>query len=151
MAKQTFEMTLPRKMANAVIGRLVKAGVGPKGTYLLTTRGRRTGTPRTNPVVLIEDEGGRFLVAPYGEVAWVRNARAAGEVTVARGRRTETLPITEVGPAQSAPVLKRYLAVAPIVRPYFDALKDSPVEHFEKEADRHPVFRLGSDASLSSQ
>ena len=48
--------------------------------HLLTVRGRKSGLPRTTPVNLIEYQGRRWLVAPYREVAWVRNVRAAGEV-----------------------------------------------------------------------
>ena len=51
--------------------------------HLLTVRGRKSGLPRTTPVNLIEYQGRRWLVAPYGEVAWVRNVRAAGEVELA--------------------------------------------------------------------
>ena len=43
-------------------------------SYLLTTRGRKTGRPRTNPVVPVEHDRRRWLVAPYGPVSWVHNA-----------------------------------------------------------------------------
>ncbi len=56
---------------------------------LLRVRGRKTGLPRTTPVSLIEHEGRRWLVAPYGEVGWVRNARAAGEAELLRGSAVE--------------------------------------------------------------
>ncbi len=121
----------------------VAARLGPPGIWLLTTRGRRTGKPHTTPVSLVEDEAGRYLVAPYGTSAWVFNARAAGSVTVRRGRRSQTLPITELGAAESAPVLQRYVRRERVVRPWFDAPHDGPVEAFAAEADRHPVFRLG--------
>ena len=62
----------------------------------------------------------RWLVAPYGDVAWVRSARAAGRVTLTRGRRAETVPIRELEPAEAAPVLQRYVTRVPITRPYFD-------------------------------
>ena len=52
--------------------------------------------------------------------ACVRNARAAGEVTLSRGRRAETVAIVESPPAEAAPVLKRYVTGVPITRPYFD-------------------------------
>jgi hypothetical protein len=39
-------------------------------------------------------------------------------------------------------MLKRYVGVATATRPYFGADKDSPVEEFVAEADRHPVFEL---------
>jgi hypothetical protein len=38
----------------------------------------------------MELEGRRWLVAAYGPGNWVRNARAAGEVTLSRGRRSQT-------------------------------------------------------------
>jgi len=131
-----------RKLINVVATAGLRVGVAPRGTYLLTTRGRKTGKRRTTPVSLIENDE-RFLVAPYGPVPWVHNARAAGEVTLTRGRKSTTHAISEVGPAEAAPVLKRYVAKVPVVRPFFDAGKDSPVEEFEAEAARHPVFRLG--------
>jgi hypothetical protein len=71
----------------------------------------------------------------------VRNAHAAGAVTLSRGRRSETVAMVELGPAEAAPVLKRYVTEAPITRPFFDATPDSPLEAFVAEAPRHPVFR----------
>ena len=38
--------------------------------------------------------------APYGEVDWVRNLRAAGEATITSGRRAEEVTATELDPAQ---------------------------------------------------
>jgi hypothetical protein len=48
----------------------------------------------------------------------------------------------ELKAEESAPVLKKYLALAPITQPYFDARPDAPVESFSAEASRHPVFKL---------
>jgi hypothetical protein len=92
-------------------------------------------------VLLIED-GERWLVAPYGEVGWVRNARAAGEVEISRAGRSEKLHIEEVASEQAAPVLKRYLKSVPVVRPFFDVKPNSPLDDFVTEASRHSVFRL---------
>jgi hypothetical protein len=39
-------------------------------------------------------------------------------------------------------LLKQYLLKATAARPYFDATKDSPLEAFEREAARHPVFQI---------
>jgi deazaflavin-dependent oxidoreductase (nitroreductase family) len=132
-----------RRGLNVAMEAALRRGLGPPGIHLLETRGRRTGTVRTTPVSLVEDATGRYLVSPYGTPAWVHNARAAGEVTLRRGRTAETLPITEVGPQESAPVLKRYAQEQRITRPWFDAAHDGPVEAFAAEAARHPVFRLG--------
>jgi deazaflavin-dependent oxidoreductase (nitroreductase family) len=109
---------------------------------MLTTRGRRSGLPRSNPVYLIEIDGSRWLVAPYGEVSWVHNARTWGRVGISKGSSTEELLVEEVGPGEAAPVLKKYLREIPIVKPYFDVSADASTGEFEAEAVRHPVFRL---------
>ena len=43
---------------------------------------------------------------------------------------------------EAAPVLREYLRTTPIVKPYFDASADDPVEAFAAEAAAHPVFRV---------
>ena len=128
-------------MGDAVISVFVRAGLVPS-TYMLTTRGRKTGRPLTHPATVVQNEGRRWLVAPYGAVSWVHNARAAGRVNVARRGDRRDYAVREVSAAEAGPVLKRYVAVATATRPYFDADKDSPVEDFVAEADRHPVFEL---------
>jgi len=138
----TYRLTPGRRAANRVVRLLLKLGLMPGPTYLLTVPGRRTGRPLSTPVTLVEDGGNRWLVSPYGDVAWVRNARAAGQVTLTRGRRTETVPIRELNPGDAAPVLQRYVTRVPITRPYFDVTPASPLAAFEAEAPRHPVFHL---------
>jgi deazaflavin-dependent oxidoreductase (nitroreductase family) len=130
-----------RHVENTIMSALVRAGLVPR-SYLLTTQGRKTGRPRTNPVVPVEHDGRRWLVAPYGPVSWVHNARAAGRVRLARRRYTRDYAIREAAPDEAGPVLKRYVRIAPSTRPYFQAGKDSPVEDFVAEAKRHPVFEL---------
>ena len=139
----TYRLTPGRRAANRVVRLLLKLGVMPGPTYLLTVVGRRTGRPLSTPVTLVEEGGDRWLVSPYGEVAWVRNARAAGRITLTRGRHTETVPIRELGAGEAAPVLQRYVTRVPITRPFFDVTPASPLAAFEAEAPRHPVFHLG--------
>ena len=138
----TYRLGLGRRAANRLVRLLLRLGLMPGPTYLLTVPGRRTGRPMSTPVTLVEDGGERWLVAPYGDVGWVRNARAAGEVTLSRSGRSETLPIRELSPADAAPVLQRYVTRVPITRPYFDARPDSSLAAFETESPRHPVFVL---------
>ncbi len=110
--------------------------------YLLTTHGRKTGKLYTTPVALVEQDSARWLVAPYGEVNWVRNARAAGEVTLMRQGKTEVLGFQQISAAESGPILKAYIRQQPTTKPYFDAQTNSPPEAFAAEANKHPVFRL---------
>ena len=136
-----FRPSRGRRVGDAIIGVFVRAGLVPS-TYLLTTRGRKTGRPLTHPVTVVEHDGRRWLVAPYGPVSWVYNARAAGRVSVRRRGGRRDYAVREVPAGEAGPVLKRYVGVATATRPYFQADKDSPVEDFVAEADRHPVFEL---------
>ena len=121
---------------------LVPLGLGPRDTYLLTVPGRRSGRPYTTPVTLVEHRGERWLVAPYGERSWVKNARAAGWVELRRGREPQRAEVEEVPPGERGPILRKYVERVPIVRKFFDAEPGAPVEAYAAEADRHPVFRL---------
>ena len=123
-----------------MVSLLARAGIGP--IQLLTTRDRRTGEPHTTPVVPVDHRGTNWLVAPYGTVGWVRNARVDPRVRLRYGRTTREYAIREVGADEAGPVLKRYVAVATKTRAQFGATKDSPVADFAAEAGRHPVFEL---------
>ena len=139
---RAYRLGAARRIANAAIRAVLRLGVGPARTYLLVTRGRTTGREYRTPVTLVEEPPRRWLVAPYGEVGWVKNARAAGRVTLERGGRAERLRLVELRPEDSAPILRRYAREVPITRPYFDARPDAPVAAFAAEAARHPVFEL---------
>ena len=97
MTTSKYRLGLARRAANALVSVLLRFGLGPARTYLLTVAGRRSGTPRTTPVTLVEEGGQRWLVAPYGEVAWVRNLRASGKATISRGGRTDPINVREIG------------------------------------------------------
>ena len=141
MAK-TYQFTTGQKLVNTVIRALLRIGLPLGSTYLLTVKGRKSGRLFTTPVFLVEDHERRWLVSPYGEVNWVRNARAAGQVTLMRGHHSETVPIVELNPADRAPVLREYLRHVRIVRPFFEVTPSSPLEAFVAEASHHPVFLL---------
>jgi deazaflavin-dependent oxidoreductase (nitroreductase family) len=67
---------------------------------LITIRGRKSGLPRTTPVAIIQVSGRRWVWAPWGDVHWVRNLRAAREATIKfRGRRNY-VRATELDPEQ---------------------------------------------------
>jgi deazaflavin-dependent oxidoreductase (nitroreductase family) len=138
----TFEQTRLRRLGNRLIAPLARLGLAGRRTHVLSVAGRKSGRRYSTPVQLVFLDGERWLVAPYGVVEWVKNARAAGAVELTRARRTERVRAEEVGPDESAPVLREYLRGTPIVRPYFDAGRDAPLEAFATEASRHPVFRL---------
>jgi hypothetical protein len=146
MAK-VFEKGLFLRMGVAFMRPMLKLGLGGKGAYLLTVVDHESGESRTTPVTVIENEQGRWLVAPYGPTRWVQSARAAGWVELRRGRRRERLRTVEVGPEEGAPILREYVGRVAMVRPYFDVDADAPVEAFVAEVPGHPVFRLAGPAA----
>ena len=76
-------------------------------------------------------------------VAWVLNVCAQPEVTLRRGRRTETLRAEEVGSEAAGLVLQRYVRNVRVTAPFFDAKRDDPVERFVEEA---PAIRCSSSS-----
>ncbi len=139
---KTYHVTPMLRFANRIIRWMIQLGIMPRRSYVLTVRGRKSGKLYSTPVALVEEGDQRWLVSPYGEVGWLRNARVAGQVILSRGGKSETVKLVEQGPEASAPVLKQYLVLESIVQPYFDVRPDSPLEAFVGEAPKHPVFLL---------
>ena len=127
---------------NALVRPLARLGLAGHRTHLLTVPGRKTGRLWSTPVSIVQDGGERWLVAPYGDRNWVKNARAAGWVELRRGRRRECLVVEELGSVDAVPVLRRYYEIGLFTRPFFEVSLDSPEDAWLAEAPRHPVFRL---------
>lgn len=142
----TFRQTPLRRLGNTLITPLARLGLAGKRTHILTVPGRKSGRRYSTPVQLVIDDRRRWLVAPYGEREWVKNARAAGEVELTRAGRTRRHAIEEVGSVEAAPVLREYLRTTQVVKPFFDAPADAPLDAFAAEATRHPVFRVVDEA-----
>jgi deazaflavin-dependent oxidoreductase (nitroreductase family) len=139
---KVYGVNVPTRVTTAVVTPLVLLGIGPKHFHLLSVAGRRTGRMYRTPVSVVEHDGRRWLVAPYGEREWVKNARASGIVRLRRGRRRERVKVEEVPPRDCAPILRAYLSQVPFTRDFFDAAPGDPVAAFAAEAHRHPVFRV---------
>jgi deazaflavin-dependent oxidoreductase (nitroreductase family) len=147
---RSYRLGLARRLVNVLVRRLVRLGLAGTHTYLLSVSGRRSGRLYTTPVILVEN-GDRFLVAPYGAVGWVRNIRAGGRATLSRRNRREEITVRELAAAESAPVLREYLRRVRVVRPFFDASPDAPLEALAREAEQHPVFRIQTTTQASRQ
>jgi deazaflavin-dependent oxidoreductase (nitroreductase family) len=138
-----YRTTLLRRLLTVLVEPAARLGLAGKRTHVLTVVGRKSGRKYSTPVQLVFLDGQRWLVAPYGEREWVKNARAAGTVELTRARNTERVHVEEVVDAQTAaPVLREYLNKTPVTKSFFEVSKDSPLEDFAAEAPRHPVFRI---------
>src|SRR5262245_15392784 len=87
-------------LTNPITKFLLAAGVPLGVNGLITIRGRKSGRPRTTPVSIIEVAGRRWVWAPWGDVQWVRNLRAAGRATITFRRRSEEVVATELDAAE---------------------------------------------------
>lgn len=128
---------------NKIVIWINRLGVGRSET--LTTTGRSSGKPREVPVSPIEVDGQEFLVAPYGGVSWVHNARAHPSVTLRSGgtaRRCRLVEVTHEAPH----VVKAYWDKEKFPRPYMDVPGDGDVSDFGSVAGRFPVFRVEEEA-----
>ena len=132
------------RAANRLSARQFSAGfLSPQRAVTLEVRGRRSGQVISLPLVVADLAGERYLVSMLGnEASWVRNVRAAGGLAVLRRGGRHTVRLVEVEPGQRAPVLKRYLAVAPGARPHLPVDRHASLEEFERIADKYPVFRI---------
>jgi hypothetical protein len=139
-----YRKSLWRRALNALVRPLARLGLTGPRTHLLTVPGRASGRLWSTPVSIVQIGSERWLVAPYGDRNWVKNARAAGWVELRRGGSRERLAVDELGPAEAVPVLREYHRRGRVTRPFFDVSQDSPPEEWLAEAARHPVFRLRS-------
>ena len=138
----SYRRSPARRALNALVRPLARLGLTGPRTHLLTVRGRRSGRPWSTPVSLVEVAGRRYLVAPYGERNWVKNARVARRVELRRGRRRAAHALVEVSGDERVVVLRRYYATTPVTRSFFDVSAGDDDDAWHAEAPRHPVFRL---------
>ncbi|HEU5348419.1 MAG TPA: nitroreductase family deazaflavin-dependent oxidoreductase [Ktedonobacterales bacterium] len=116
--------------------------VGTYPMYLLTVRGRKSGQPRTVAIAVMRRHGKRYIGSPYGMVDWVRNLRAAGEATLTRGRRSETITARELFPAEAIPILREEAEQGNPFMSFYGVTRDSSHEEFERAVAGHPMFLL---------
>jgi deazaflavin-dependent oxidoreductase (nitroreductase family) len=147
------------RLFNPVVRAVFGAGVPAGPNVLLSVRGRNSGVQRTFPVSLMEIGGRRYVQAAFGEVAWVRNLRAAGVAVLRKGRAAETVRALELAPEAAGQILydalvsypqsrslRRFLG--PTVRPpvavlrYFGIRVDTKLPDYVAAARRQPIFEL---------
>lgn len=124
------------------------AGVLPNYFVTLEVAGRKSGKVISFPLAMAVVEGDRYLVSMLGKEAnWVHNVEAAqGRATLRHGK-VEHVALELVPVEQRAPILKRYLQIAPGARPHIPIDKDAPLADFAHIAGDYPVFRVHAAAA----
>jgi deazaflavin-dependent oxidoreductase (nitroreductase family) len=144
--KETAEFRAPTGFEaafNRSFGFFVGLGIGPKFIYLLQVPGRKSGKIYSSPVNMMEIGGRRILVAPRGRAQWVRNAEAAGEITLKRRNFRQRFALRPIADGEKPPLLKEYLdRYQSAVKKFFPVPPGSPVEAFREIATKYPVFEL---------
>src|ERR1700684_2540616 len=146
-ATLTFcQPTAIERIFNRVYGSLVSLGLGFSYNYLLQVKGRKSGKIYSTPINLLELNGKRYLVAPRGRTQWVRNAEAAGEVTLKKGSGQRKFRLNRILDAEKPQILKAYLdTFKREVQTYFTIPAGSPQESFAASSGSYPVFELLAD------
>ena len=140
------EPTGVEKIFNRIFGFFVGLGLGFSHNYLLEVRGRKSGKLHSTPVDLLELNGKSYLVAPRGRTQWVRNAEAAGEVTLKEGSTRRRFRLSPISDAEKLPILKAYLdTFKREVQSYFPVPAGSPAESFTAISGSYPAFELFPD------
>lgn len=135
--------TAGERVFNRIFGFLVGMGLGFSHNYLLQVRGRKSGKLYSTPIDLLELGGKRFLVAPRGQTQWVRNAEAAGEITLKKGSRRQRFRLRPIPDEAKPEILKAYLdKFKGEVQQYFPIPAGSPPEAFRELLGSYPAFEL---------
>ena len=130
------------RVLSRLLGIAFAAGIGPNQAVTIEVRGRTTGRKISFPVVVVDYEGERYLVAMLGDKTnWVRNLRADNRAVLQRGRR-ESVSVVEDFSGNRAAILRRYLNLAGGARPFFPIDRRAPLGDFERIVEEYPVFRV---------
>jgi hypothetical protein len=132
-----------KRFGNGFLTRVVRRGRGPKPMHLVTVRGRKSGKEYSTPFWLLELPDGRYWVSVFGETNTIKNARAAGHVSVSRGATRDEVRLVEVPVESRLPFLHEYVASnkSSMVRTYF-ATPASSDDELRALAPEHTVFKL---------
>ena len=128
-----------------VIVALQRFGIAFLSFHVVRIPGRRTGQLRAtvvSPFVV----GGQRYVLSFGQLAWVRNARAAGWGLLSRGRRETKVRLTEIVAPESALIVREFPAQIPAGVQFFTrtglvAAPGGP-DQFEAAAAKLALFRI---------
>ncbi len=135
------------KPANKVFIQMSRLGMsfGGESPVVLTVPGRKSGKPRSTPVTPMTVDGERYVVAGFPGADWVRNVRAASEVTLTRGRKQERVRMVELSAEAAKPLLRAFPTEVPSGVGFMKRsglVEQGSPDEFEKLAGRCAVFRF---------
>jgi len=100
---------------------------------------------RTTVVSPFTVDGSRYILS-FGDLGWVRNARAAGWGNLGRGRSMKKVGLVEVGLPERDAIVREFPRRIPAGVQFFvrSGLVEAPgtPDQFEAAADRLALFRI---------
>jgi hypothetical protein len=131
--------------ASRLIIGLQRMGIAFFSFHTLTISGRRSGLMRTTVVSPFTVDGRRYVLS-FGDLAWVRNARASRQGTLGRGRSRKKVAIVEILAPDSAPIASEFPRQVPAGVRFFvqTGLVEAPgrPDQFAAAAPELALFRL---------
>jgi deazaflavin-dependent oxidoreductase (nitroreductase family) len=141
-----LDLPLTVRLFGPILKVLLKARVPLGPNRLVVIRGRKSGVLRSTPIAVLRVDRRVFLWAPWGEVNWVRNLRAAGRATIIERSGQEEVTATELDLSQRVEFFRDILAPYARRIPFgfvFVRLVDGvDLNHPEKVAQDRRVFEL---------
>src|ERR1700760_2932525 len=143
-------MPMPRpppslKPMNRFLRAVQRLGIPTGPAMVLTVPGRKSGKPRSTPMTPFTYRGDLYTVAGYPGADWAANARAAGQGTLSRGRRSPPVRIVDVTREESRPVLREFPVQVPVAVAFAKRsglVQDGTPDEFESLAGQLAVFRF---------
>lgn len=140
---ETYKLGPTRRIVNRLTQAMARRGMG--ASWVLSTKGRISGTRRDFVITPVTYDGVRYLVAPYGEVSWVKNVRANPHVTLTRGDVKLRATAEEISGEEAGHALGKYYAEnLRYVGKFMDIPGDHTITDFVAVVYRYPVFRIES-------
>jgi deazaflavin-dependent oxidoreductase (nitroreductase family) len=135
------------KPANKVFIQMSRLGLsfGGESPVVLTVKGRKSGRDRSTPVTPMTVDGNQYVVAGFPGADWVANVRAAGQVTLTRGRRAQRVQMVELSAEDARPFLRAFPTEVPTGVGFMKRaglVTEGRPDEFEALAGRCAVFRL---------
>lgn len=135
----TYQVTSSIKAINSLMGFMARRGLGP--VQELSTMGRVSGQVHTVPVNPVTVAGVDYVVCPYGETGWVKNARVDGHSALRHGKEDRRVVLDEVT-GQQPEVVQAYWTANSFPRKFMDLPEAPTLADFEREVHRFPVFAV---------
>ena len=134
------------KPANKLFIQMSRLGqsFGGESPVVLTVPGRN-GTRAVHPRHADDGRRPEYVVAGFPGADWVANVRAAGEATVARGRKVRRVRMVELPAEDARPLLRVFPEEVPTGVGFMKRaglVDEGRPEEFEALAGRCAVFRL---------